>query len=516
MFSLIYTERGEPRRYTLETGDTIVGRSATCDLVIDDASVSRRQATLTVMGNYCKLVDLGSRNGTFVNSNAVTEAELSDGDTVVFGTFPVHVERSEEDRLALSEDHALIESSSTIYRPIEPDLKKDAAEDTPLSGRGLLRTMSEISRALVQPESLIAVLNTVVDLAFRSVPAERAFLMLRDEAGAAVVPRVVRSRDGALLARTSISRTIVNRVMQERMAILARDAQMDTRLAGVESILSANVRSFMCAPLWNQQEVIGVFYVDNPQTREFTSMHLDLFTALSGYAAVAIEQARLTARVLEETRRRERLQRYHSPAVIDRILQEAGDANIPMMAQERDVSVLFADIVGFTQMSEQMEPAEVARVLNRCFARMSDVIFEHEGTLDKFIGDAVLAVFGAPLDQPDHARRAVRAAVAMRRALDELNVAESEQRLELRIAVNSGIATAGDIGSPKRREYTVLGDVVNTCSRIQSSLCAPQQIVIAKKTAMQLDGEFAVHPLGSFKLRGRKAEVEVFEVEAAS
>jgi len=301
MLSLVYTEDDTPRRCTLEAGDTVVGRSAGCDLVIDDASVSRRQAKLTVMGNFCKVVDLSSRNGTYVNGDQITERELADGDTLVFGTFPTRVERSEEDRLGLSEDHALIESPGTVYRPMEPPTTAKAGlDEAPLDGRGLLRTMSEISRALVQPESLIAVLNTVVDLAFRSVPAERAFLMLKDEAGGAVVPRVVRSRDGTNLARTTISRTIVNRVMTERVAILARDAQMDTRLAAAESIMSANVRAFMCAPLWNQNDVIGVFYVDNPQTRDFSTTDLDIFTALSGYAAVAIEQARLTTRVIDE------------------------------------------------------------------------------------------------------------------------------------------------------------------------------------------------------------------------
>jgi len=106
--------------------------------------------------------------------------------------------------------------------------------------------------------------------------------------------------------------------------------------------------------------------------------------------------------------------------------------------------------------------------------------------------------------------------MAMRKGLGELNEELTDRQLEVRIAVNSGIATAGDIGSPKRREYTVLGDVVNTCSRMQSSLCAPGQIVIGRRTAAaQVEGEFSVRPLGSFKLRGRKAEVEVYEVGEA-
>jgi adenylate cyclase len=372
--------------------------------------------------------------------------------------------------------------------------------------------MSEIARTLVTGQPLMSVLDRVVDLAFESIAAERAFLMLTDEATGAVVPRVVRNRDGTTPERASISSTIVRRVMTERVAVLARDAQMDTRLAHAQSVYDANIRSFMCAPLWNENRVIGVFYIDNPFTKEFSSSDLDLFTSLSDYAAVAIEQARLTTRVLEETRRRERLQRYHSPAVIDRILSEAGEANMPLPVHEREVSVLFVDLVGFTTMSESMEPREVARLLNRFFARMADVIFEAEGTLDKFIGDAILAVFSAPLDQPDHAARAVRVARGMRAALEQLNQEQPDRPLEVRIAINSGRATAGDIGSPKRREYTVLGDVVNTCARMQANVCVPGQIVVSRATIDQLAGAVPTRWVGSFQLRGRQASVDVHEV----
>src|SRR6185295_9942805 len=174
-------------------------------------------------------------------------------------------------------------------------------------------------------------------------------------------------------------------------------------------------------------------------------------------------------------RRRERLQRYHSPSVVSRILEGGDDADAPFIAQERDLTVLFADIVGFTAMAEGMPPPQVAQLLNTYLGVMSDIVFEHEGTLDKFIGDAVMAVFGAPLEQPDHALRAVRTAQDMRRALSRLN-ANRASPIRMRISVHSGAALAGDMGSPKRREYTVLGDVVNTASRLEK-LDGPDEII---------------------------------------
>ena len=188
--------------------------------------------------------------------------------------------------------------------------------------------------------------------------------------------------------------------------------------------------------------------VDSPRSAPLATSDLDVLQALSAYAAVAIEQARLTYRVLEETRHRERLQRYHSAAVVEQILKQQGGSDTPFLAEERDVTILFADIVGFTTTSEKMAPSEVAHMLNRCFAVMCDAVFAEEGTLDKFIGDAVLAVFGAPLDQPDHAARAARA-----RGHDARTPgAGYPPPLRNFIALNSGLATVGDIGSPKRRE----------------------------------------------------------------
>jgi adenylate cyclase len=378
-------------------------------------------------------------------------------------------------------------------------------------GGRLLRLLSEISKTLVAMQPLEKVLNRVVELVFEVVPAERAFLLLRDSIDQPLSARVMRNRDGSVPPKVSISRTIVNTVMRDRVAMLAKDALYDSRLHASDSIQSMNIRSFMCAPLWNQNDVIGVLYCDNPRSKKFITDDLEVFAALCNYAAVAIEQARLSLRLLDESKRRERLTRYHSPGVINRIMQD-GDAEGAFMAQERDVSVMFCDIVGFTTMSQHAPPQEIADMLNDFFGRMGEVIFEHDGTLDKFIGDAILAVFGAPFEQPDHATKAVAAALAMQRELIKANAEHPERPLRMRIAINSGRALTGDIGSPKRREFTVLGDVVNTASRLESTVAKPDQIVISKNTLEKIGNAFQVQPLGGVKLRGRDTELEVFEV----
>ena len=204
MFSLVFGEKEAPRRHTVPAGETSVGRSSACGIVVDDPSVTRRHARLTVSGARCKVFDLNTTNGTFVNGEPVTEAELSDGDTVLFGDIPARVEWSAEDRLTLNEDRELIESSGTMFRPIA---RPGAPRLQPVGGpvvvdvRRLLGMMSEISRTLVRPQPLMTVLNKVVDLAFGSISAERAFLMLVDEGTKTVVPRVARTRDGSSMPR---------------------------------------------------------------------------------------------------------------------------------------------------------------------------------------------------------------------------------------------------------------------------------------------------------------------------
>jgi adenylate cyclase len=144
---------------------------------------------------------------------------------------------------------------------------------------------------------------------------------------------------------------------------------------------------------------------------------------------------------------------------------------------------------------------------------MCDAVFAEEGMLDKFIGDAVLAVFGAPLAQPDHAARALRVATAMHQAVASLDL---QPPIALRIAVNSGIATVGDIGSPRRREYTVLGDVVNTCARMVTYACEPGQIVLTAATRERLTSPAGLRSVGTVGLRGRDAPVDLFTVEQSA
>lgn len=514
MLTLRVVDCGATRTVDLGKVVSVVGRLPTSDLVLADPSVSRRHATIRVEGGRCFVQDVGSRFGTFVNDRQLVatepEAAASAGDILKFGEVTATIEQHVAEQALLSEERDILDGPGTIYQAIA-----DAAPaTTALADSHLVKLIADLGRTLVTGQSLGDILKKVVDMAFSAVPADRAFLMLRESEESALEARVLRHRDGTVPDNPTLSRAVVRKVIRERVAICATDAMADPDLSVTDSIMRLNIRSFVCAPLWSGDAVMGVLYLDSPRRSAFAQPDLDSITALANAAAVAIMQSRLSTQLIEEQKRRERLQRYHSPSVVSRIIHQRGESAEPT-AQERDVTVMFCDIVGFTALCEPLTPIQAAALLNTFLTRMTDVVFEHEGTLDKYLGDALLAVFGAPFEQKDHALKAVEAAIGMRRALVELNAGRDEaQKLRMRIAINSGVALTGDIGSPKRREFTVLGDVVNTASRIEGEVAEPGQIVIAASTYEGVKGRVKVRKLPSKVLRGKSSASDFYAVES--
>jgi adenylate cyclase len=506
VFVLIVNPRGASQEHRLTEGRSVVGRGQHCDVVINDDSISRQHARLVVRRGLVELADLDSRNGTFVDGHAVREATLHGGERLSFGHVDAALEQRDEAPAAPGSTIGMT-GEHTMFRPLG-DVDATARV---VDARRLINLLAEMSRTLVATLPLHDILNRVIDLLLAHVPAERACLELADPQTQALASQIVRRADGRPSPPVKISRTVRDVTLSQRIAVLTSDAHQDPRFDASQSVILSDVRSLICGPLYAGEALVGLLYVDNPVTREFSEADLELFSAIANYAAVAITQSRLAEQLREESERRERLQRYHSPGVVERIMAQRGDSADVLAAQDRDISVLFADLVGFTTMCESLAPAEVATLLNRFFSEMTEAIFAEDGTVDKFIGDAILGVFGAPVEQRDHARRAVRAAQAMRRGVARLN-AGSERPLRVRYAINSGTAIAGDVGSARRREYTVLGDVVNTAARLEA-LARPDQIIISRATYERISPLIAATPLGDVAIRGRAAAVEIFSVD---
>jgi len=206
-------------------------------------------------------------------------------------------------------------------------------------------------------------------------------------------------------------------------------------------------------------------------------------------------------------------QRYFAPDLARQIAGAEGE--VQLGGAKRDVVVLFSDIRGFTPLSERMSPDEIASLLTEYFSEMVDVVFEHGGTLDKFIGDAVMALWGAPLARLDAADQAVRAAVAMQRRIDWLNAEwsrQGRQTIAVGIGINAGEVFAGNIGSDQRLEYTVIGDPVNTASRLCSRAGAGE-ILLSAALYGRLTNPPQVRALEPIPLKGKAQAVPVFSIE---
>jgi adenylate cyclase len=534
MYRLSYQDGDSPQTHTFSSGEVVIGRSPDCQVILKDFGISRQHARLLVDDDGVRIQDLKSKNGTSVNGTTVMEAVLQDGDRILLGKFQLTFGRSLEGKVELSEHHALSEEGGTIIRsvgelskmlapsveaavPAVEEARKapDVQEIAKLNR--ILKVLLDFAKDLNEARSVDEVLQRIMEIVFDHVPADRGFLMLREETGGdRLTPMVVKHRaPGGDQGKITISKTIADRVLKDRVSILTSDAQIDPRFGAGDSIRFHGIRSAMCAPLWNQAHVIGIIHVDSPMLANcFTLNDLDLLTALANYAAVAVERARLNQKIVAEEKKRERLGRFLSPQVTARIIATSESQGMALGVPEvKDVSVLFSDIVGFTTMSEKMSPAAVSLLLNDYFSRMTDIIFKYEGTLDKYIGDAIMAVFGAPLDMPDHCVRAIKAALEMRDQLEAFNADRKEgPTIRIRIGINSGKAVAGELGGINKKEYTVLGDTVNTASRLESSVAKPMQVVVGENTYNATKAHFDFRSLGPATLKGKERTVEVYEV----
>ena len=185
--------------------------------------------------------------------------------------------------------------------------------------------------------------------------------------------------------------------------------------------------------------------------------------------------------------------------------------------QRREMTVLFSDIRGFTTVSEKGQPEEIVATLNEYFTRMVEIVFEHKGTLDKFVGDMVMALFGAPLDDPRHAEHAVDAALKMISELNALNrkwTSEGRPPLDIGIGISTGSMIAGNIGSEAIMSYTVIGDAVNLGARLESlNKEYGTRIIISEATRDALPGRYVLRPLGDVVVKGKTRPVAIFEVK---
>src|SRR3989440_4245799 len=523
----------------LQPGRTVVvGRAVTSDVPIYDPTISRRHAEVSLADGGVKVKDVGSSNGTFLNGARITEAIAAENDVIRFGKVAFGVK----------------EVSAPVVRPqVVPSVSAEFTGAKPAGGRLVrrlavpvsggatassaatpsgashlkvtaksleelrekkLELLLEISKELSKQQELDRLLDKVVEFTFQVMNVDRVSILLLEAATGELVPRISRGRTAQSTASKHVPQSIARKVVEDRVAILSDNTAADERFKG-KSILIQSVRSAMCTPLMGtDQTVLGILYVDNlTATHSFSDDDLKFLIAFGSLAAVAIENSQRSEQMRREALVLSNFQRYFSPNIAKVIAQQQDAGRLP--SEKRPVVLFFSDIRGFTPMSETMTPDAIATLLTAYFSEMVEVVFEHDGTLDKFMGDAIMALWGAPIAHEDDADRAMRCALDQLAALEKLNAKwkdEGRPALGIGIGINFGEVFAGNVGSDRRLEYTVIGDAVNTAKRLCDS-AGPNEIFISEPFYQQLKQPPKVDPLEPIQVKGKSKKIPVYRVK---
>jgi adenylate cyclase len=374
-----------------------------------------------------------------------------------------------------------------------------------------LRLSHELSREIAAERDTDKLLEKILTAVFKFIRADRGVIFLRDEHGE-LTPRAMQRRDGTT-APISVSSTILDHVVKERAAVLTHDAAMDFAASKGKSMILNRISSAMVAPLLHNNDVLGVLWLDSEMLAQFREKDLELVTAVANQAAMFIEINILGKKVENEIVTRERFSRLLSPNVAERVI--SGELEVKQGGQRVEQCTVFnSDIRGFTAMSENSSPEAIVEMLNEYFELMVDTIFRFEGTLDKFMGDGIMAIWGAPVAHPDDAIRSVLAALQMGDELGAFNrrrLERDQAPLAVGVGVHTGPLVAGYIGSSKALSYTVIGDVANTSARL-CSVALAGQIVISEMTLDRLNNKFEVEELAPAKVKGKEKPLRVFNV----
>ncbi len=542
MFKLLSTS-GE-QTIELAPGRTLlVGRAVTSDVPIYDPTISRRHAEIALGATGVRVKDLGSSNGTFLNGARITEADAGANDVITFGkvafkvagiTPPARPSAPTPEAGQTSGSRAIPQGTIVRQLPVSPSSGgvpaivhggtgaaaaagghlKVAAQNEAERREKKMSLLLEIFKELSRQQELDALLQKVVDFTFQVMNVDRVSILLLDPKSSELVPRLSRSRTGDTNAARHVPQSIARKAVEDRVAILSDNAAADERFKG-KSILIQSVRSAMCTPLMGtDQKVLGILYVDNQTAiQSFGDEDLEFLIAFGGLTALAIENSNLSERIRREAMVLSNFQRYFAPNVAAQIAQQEGA--VTLGGDKRPVVIFFSDIRGFTPMSENMNPDDVAKLLTEYFTEMVEIVFEHSGSLDKFMGDAIMALWGAPIAHEDDADRAMQCALDQLTVLEKMNAkwAESDrQPIKIGIGINFGEVFAGNFGSDRRLEYTVIGDAVNTASRLCSA-AGPNEILIAEPFYKALKKPPKVEALEPIQVKGKTKPVPVYRVK---
>ena len=369
----------------------------------------------------------------------------------------------------------------------------------------------EIARDLSSSLEPPVVLRRVMDSVIKYMKADRGFIVLVDATGVMEVVMSGGNADPEKSKEFLGSRTVIDHVVRTGNAVLSTDASLDDRFKGQQSVILQNLRSIIAVPLVTKDSVIGAVYVDNKfHAAVFAEKDKEFLQAIADLAAIAIDNARQYER---SEFRRQLFELYVNKQVSDYVLARSDRETKFLPGERRQVTMLNSDIAGFSALSQSMEAEELVRFLNDYFARMIDAVLEHGGNIDKFQGDGMLVVFGAPNPLIDHAQRALAAARAMIKEIDGLNKELAEMgkpQIAVGIGLDTGEVVAGHVGSERRLEFTLIGVPVNNSAYL--SKVRPAKVLMSETTRNLLASDVEVIDYEPLVLKGTTEKQPIYQL----
>jgi len=370
----------------------------------------------------------------------------------------------------------------------------------------------ELARDLSSSLELDVVLEKVMDRVITLMKASRGFIVLVDPVdGSLSVQMSIGEADREKTRQFLGSKTVIEQVVKTGLAVVSTDASLDDRFKGQQSVILQNLRSIIAVPLVTKGKVIGAVYVDNPfRASIFEEKDKEFLQAISDLAAIAIDNARQYER---SEFLRELFEAHVNKQVTDYVLTRSGRTLRFLPGERREVTMLNSDIAGFSALSQSMDAEELVRFLNDYFQRMITVVLDHGGNIDKFQGDGMLVVFGAPNPMDDHAERALHAALAMVTEIDRFNrelTGSGKPAIAVGMGLDTGEVVAGHVGSHDRMEFTLIGVPVNNSAYL--SKIRPARVLMSETTRARLPNGISVADYEPMVLKGGNRPPPIFEL----
>ncbi|MFN8673113.1 MAG: adenylate/guanylate cyclase domain-containing protein [Candidatus Sericytochromatia bacterium] len=512
----------------IRQGSSVLGRSSDNAISISEASVSSKHLLISNFSDYIEILDLNSSNGTFINGtklNPFIPQKVKNGDNITLGRYTISYKANND----------VSTSSKPVVPPpmINQSIRKDVtvmAKFDPKEFMNLInesKTETEMQKAskrltflysfgqkigkIIELKDLFAFVIKEVSTLFPE--ADRALIF--DVYGTDYKPTFfLKNGIDTPIEESKYSKSIVEMAIEEKHGFIASDLKSGQDIDTSKSILALNLQCTMIVPFIVDNEIFGLLQLDS--TKKISAFNQEDLTMLSGISnqiAVNIKNKMLIEEMNRQEKVKSSLERYLGPKMVTHLIDNK--INLDQKGEERFGTVLFSDIRGFTSLSEKLEPKQIIEILTLYFSKMTEIIFRYDGFIDKFIGDAIFCIFGIPLYQDDHADRAVKTAIEMKKELEILNktiVRDFGIEIKIGIGINTGKFVYGNIASMDRPEVTILGDTVNTAERLCSS-ARKSEIFISTECKNNLQNQYIIQDQGLFSLKGKEEKVNIYSIE---